>query len=377
MSRVTTPQPRQRLSEWADRNGPRLMVLPAVIILLFFSLFPLITSGYLALSRFSLGAGGYQLKFVGWRNFKKLLFGSEQYHLLGTFGTLSLLDWLIGVTVTVFLLRWLLKSVRGPSGFFGMLGRLLSAVTVSVLMWIALSVIGTQGGPGSLITTLFYVCAGVAIQFAIGLGLALLCSGPIRGRNVFRVIFFLPLMVTPVGIAYAFRMLADMAKGPFEPLWSALNLGTFSWATDAWTSRWIVLSGETWQWVPFVFIILLAALESQSRDQVEAAKLDGANGWQVFRDITWPGIAPVAATVILIRTIEAFKIVDFPNVLTNGGPGIATESLTLHAFIAWRTQQLGQSAAIGYILLFVATLCCISFFNYFATGTRAHERQAR
>ena len=122
--------------------------------------------------------------------------------------------------------------------------------------------------------------------------------------------------------------------------------------------------GDSWQWIPFIFIVLLAAFESQPRDEVEAAELDGAIGWQIFRDITWPSIAPVAATVVLIRLIEAFKIVDLPNVLTNGGPGIATESLTLHAFIAWRALDLGASAAVAYMLLFVSTIVCVSFFNF-------------
>ena len=89
-----------------------------------------------------------------------------------------------------------------------------------------------------------------------------------------------------------------------------------------------------------------------------AARLDGANGLQIFRDITWPAIAPIAATVVLIRLIEAFKIVDLPNVLTGGGPGLATESMTLHSFISWRTQDLGSSAAVGYMLLFISTVVC-------------------
>ena len=108
-----------------------------------------------------------------------------------------------------------------------------------------------------------------------------------------------------------------------------------------------------WQWTPFLFIVLLAAIENQPREQLEAATMDGANGWEIFRDITWPSIAPAAATVVLIRLIEAFKIVDLPNVLTNGGPGTATELLTLHAFIAWRTQQLGESRPRS-------AMCCCS-----------------
>jgi len=82
---------------------------------------------------------------------------------------------------------------------------------------------------------------------------------------------------------------------------------------------------------------------------------------------------PIAATVVLIRLIEAFKIIDIPNVLTAGGPGLATESMTLHSFIAWRTQDLGGSAAIGYLLLFVSTITCVSFFNYVVRPTRRYQ----
>ena len=135
----------------------------------------------------------------------------------------------------------------------------------------------------------------------------------------------------------------------------------------------MVLIGDTWQWTPFMFIVLLAAIENQPRDQVEAARLDGASGFQIFRDITWPAIAPVAATVVLIRLIEAFKIIDLPNVLTGGGPGLATESMTLHAFIAWRTQDLGGSAAVGYMLLFISTVVCVSFFNFVVRPARRFE----
>src|SRR5947207_3167083 len=95
--------------------------------------------------------------------------------------------------------------------------------------------------------------------------------------------------------------------------------------------------GDTWQWTPFMFIILLAALEGISLEPIEAAIVDGANRWQLFRYITWPSILPVTSTLVLIRMIESFKIIDLPNVLTNGGPGTATESLSLNAYFAWRT----------------------------------------
>ena len=118
------------------------------------------------------------------------------------------------------------------------------------------------------------------------------------------------------------------------------------------------LRPATGQWV-----IARWAIEGLPIEPVEAALVDGASRWQIFRFVTWPGIFPVSTTLILIRMIEAFKIVDLPNVLTNGGPGTATESMTLHAYIAWRAQDLGGSAAVAYLLLILVTFIATSFVN--------------
>jgi multiple sugar transport system permease protein len=370
---MTESAPRLGWAEWLDRHSGRVMVMPAVIVLLCFAIFPLIISAYLSLSRFALAPGGFTLKFIGLTNFRKLLTGSQQYHLVGNFGTLGAVQWILLAMVTGTLLFLLARYFRHRPTIFGTLGRIIAAATAMSLATAAITTSAPGGVPGTIVNTLLYVAVGVAVQFGLGLGLALLCGQAIRGRNFFRVLFFVPLMVTPVGIAYTFRMLADMQKGPFAPLLRAFGVTEWSWATEAWSARLMVLVGDTWQWTPFMFIVLLAAIENQPRDQVEAARLDGANGWQVFRDITWPAIAPVAATVVLIRLIEAFKIIDLPNVLTGGGPGLATESMTLHSFIAWRTQDLGGSAAVGYMLLFISTVVCVSFFNFVVRPARRFE----
>ena len=364
---------RETRDEWLDRNSGRIMVLPAVIILLAFAIFPLIVSIYLSLCRFALAGGSFTLTFIGLFNYKRLLFGAQQYHLIGTMKPLETPQWIALGVYAVVILYLLGRYVATSFSVLGFVGRLISASLATGIVIAALATIPAGGYQGTLITTYFYVLVGVCAQFLIGLGLALLCAQPIRARNIFRVVFFIPLMVTPVGVAYMFRMLADMQKGPFAPLSAAFGLTGWSWATQAWSARLMVLIGDTWQWTPFMFIVLLAAIENQPRDQLEAARLDGASGLQVFRDITWPSIAPIAATVVLIRLIEAFKIIDIPNVLTAGGPGLATESMTLHAFIAWRTQDLGGSAAIGYLLLFVSTVTCVSFFNYVVRWTRRHQ----
>jgi multiple sugar transport system permease protein len=373
MSLVAEAPASTRLSEFIDRNSGRLMVLPAVLVLLAFAIFPLIISAYLALSRFALAPGGFKLTFIGLVNFKKVLVGSQQYHLLGSLKGLGPVHWLLLGLFAGLCLFWFWRSIKTHPSVAGATGRLISATAAIFLVFLILATIGSAGVPGTLVTTFIYVLIGVALQFALGLGLALVCAQPIRARNMFRVLFFIPLIVTPVGIAYVFRMLADMQKGPFAPITRALGLGEWAWSTEPWSARFMVIIGDTWQWTPFVFIVLLAAIENQPRDQVEAARIDGAGGWQIFRDITWPAIAPVGATVVLIRLIEAFKIIDLPNVLTAGGPGLSTESMTLHAFIAWRTQDLGSSAAIGYILLFASTITCVSFFNYVVTRARRHQ----
>ena len=350
------------------------MVLPAVIILLCFAIFPLIISAYLALSRFALAPGGFTLKFIGLTNFRKLLIGSQEYHFFGTYGPLGPAHWIVIATVAIVLLALLARYLMSDrASIMGTIGRLITMSVAFGLVVLVVATLGAGGVPGTLINTLLYVVVGVVVQFLLGLGLALLCGQPIRGRNFFRVLFFVPLIVTPVGIAYTFRMLADMQKGPFAPLVRSFGVSEWSWATEAWSARLMVLVGDTWQWTPFMFIVLLAAIENQPRDQVEAARLDGASGFQIFRDITWPAIAPTAATIVLIRLIEAFKIIDLPNVLTGGGPGLATESMTLHSFIAWRTQDLGGSAAVGYMLLFVSTVVCVSFFNFAVRPARGRE----
>ena len=361
----------QTFTDWLDRHAGRLFVLPASLLILAFSIFPLIISVWLALSRFRLGAGGYELKFVGLTNFRKLLFGSEQFHFLGTFVAKPLAGWII-VAAAFGLIAWGIGNfaISGRMSVAGGIGRAIAFTLFGALAWLFASTIGVKGQIGSLSTTLFYVFLGVVIQFTIGTGLAWLCAQKIRGRSFFRVVFFIPLMVTPVGIAYTFRMMADMTMGPISPLWQWLGLGEFSWATNAWSARLVVTLGDSWQWIPFMFLVMLAAFESQPRDELEAAELDGASAFQMFRDITWPSVAPVAATIVLIRMIEAFKIVDLPNVLTNGGPGIASESLTLHAFMEWRALNLGTSAAISYLLLFVSTIVCVSFYNFVVDPAR-------
>jgi multiple sugar transport system permease protein len=345
-------------------SSKMVLLLPAILIVLLLSIFPLIVSLFLSFSRITLVRGGFQVNFVWFENYRKLLFGSEQRHVLGKFGELTPLAWISGLAFTGLMLYWLYQYLRsGKASFFGFLLRLVGTIFASGLMWISASTLSGAGLPGTLVVTLIFVVVGVFFQYMLGLGLALLVTQNLPGKRFFRVIFLLPMMITPVGIGFLFRMMTDTVKGPFSPVWIALGLQDFSWVDTAGGARAAVLIGDIWQWTPFMFIILLAALEGTSQEQVEAALVDGASRWQIFRYITIPQILPVSFTLILIRMIEAFKIIDMPSILTGGGPGTATESLTLNAYYEWRAPNLGGSAALSYLLLIVVTFAALMLVN--------------
>jgi multiple sugar transport system permease protein len=353
-STISAPTTRMRISR-SEQLAPAAFILPAVLVVLFISIFPLILSLFLSLSRLRFQAGGLELQFVGLDNYRNLLLGNEQKVLFGTLSEPSLFGWAILAFVAAMLGLTVYRAVRRRA-FRAAIGWLFAAAVLLGLTYLVVATLFAPAGrPGTLVVTMLYVVVGVACQYLIGLGLALLCAQPLPGRRFFRVVFLLPMMITPVGVGYLFRMLADTNKGPLEPLWIALGMQDFAWSNNAWGARIAVMIGDIWQWTPFMFIVLLAAIEAQEIEPVEAAIVDGASSFDIFRHITLPAILPVSTTLILIRMIEAFKIIDLPNILTNGGPGTATETLTLYAYRIWRALDIGGSAAIAYILLFLVT----------------------
>jgi multiple sugar transport system permease protein len=355
-----------------DRVASGVFILPAVVVILAFSIFPLLTSLYVSLSRLGFSQGGVELKFVGFDNYRKLLFGIDRPHFLGVAGPLTPIG--IAVLIAIYgLFAYLLyRYAAGPNRTLGgLIGRVLATAISGTLVWLIVNTILTSGRPGTLVVTMVYVAVDVAVQYLLGLGLALLVVQHLPGRRFFRVVFLLPMMITPVGVAYLFRMLADTSKGPLYPLWAHFGLTDVSWVTNPWGARLAVMIGDIWQWTPFIFIVLLAAIETLPHELTEAAVVDGATRLQVFWRITFPQILPATTTVVLIRIIEGFKIVDLPNVLTNGGPGTATESLTLHAYTIWRALDIGGSAAVAYMLLIVVTFVGIAYVNLFRSRATA------
>jgi len=235
--------------------------------------------------------------------------------------------------------------------------------------------------------TMYYVFVGVTVQFIAGMMLALVLHQNFIGRKVVRVIFLMPMMTMPVVVAYAGRMMFDSYRSPIADLWRHVVawfadvplIGSqldpiIPWLTDGSWARASIVLMDSWQWIPFVTLILLAGMQSIPDDIYEAARVDGASSWQMFWRITFPILLPLSMTVILIRGLEIFKIIDVIMVTTGGGPGSATESLTMYIYkTALTFGNYGYAAAISFVLLVLVIVFATVFL---AVGRRAAPRAA-
>lgn len=209
----------------------------------------------------------------------------------------------------------------------------------------------------TFLNTIIFVIGAVALEVIFGFGLALLLNRDIRGQGAFRVLLLLPMMATPVAVGYIWRMLYHVTNGPINHLLQVLHLSAGKWLSSGKTALISVIMTDVWQWTPFVFIIVLAGLQSLPREPFEAAEVDGASRLQSFYYLTLPMIWPILVIVILLRMVEAIKIFDIIFVMTAGGPGISTETSTMYAKLVSLTQfRLGYGAAIAYVLLILSII---------------------
>jgi multiple sugar transport system permease protein len=220
----------------------------------------------------------------------------------------------------------------------------------------------------------FMTVVGTALQYVLGLALALLVLQIRWGQVAFRVLFLLPVMISPVAVGYVIgRMLFSETQGPVNDLLVRLGLSSVPWLSDPGMAPWTIILTDTWQWTSLMFILLLAGLQAIPNDVYEAAKVDGAKAWQVFFHITFPLLAPVTVTAILIRSLELFKLVDIVRVMTGGGPGNATETATLVVYkLALENGDVAYGSTVGFALL----ITMIIFSLIYLAVTRSFVRRA-
>lgn len=208
--------------------------------------------------------------------------------------------------------------------------------------------------------TLVFVFGGVAIQLILGMLFALLFNRRLPARNAMRTIMTLPLFATPIAVGFLFFTIFNEEGGLINGLFNA----NIPWLSN---SRWALASVmivDTWQWTPFVFIVVLAALQGIPKEYYEAARLESSNPLTLFRTITFPILQPTLVLVTVLRLAEAFKVLDIPFTLTQGGPGASTQVFTMFTFrAARRFFDFGYASALSYMLLIIVMIIIVSFFR--------------
>ena len=201
----------------------------------------------------------------------------------------------------------------------------------------------------------------VPVEFLLGLALAMLFADDFPGKRVFYSILLMPMMVVPAVAGYMFFMLFQ-SGGPVNDILSTL-LGTrvaIAWLSDPTLALAAVMIADIWQWTPLMFLILLAGLVGVPEDQMKAATLLGANAWQRFTTIVLPKMKTIMIIALAIRVIENFKIFDTLYIMTGGGPGVATETISVYIYKV-TTQDLiwGYVAAIALAILIVLSVVTV------------------
>jgi multiple sugar transport system permease protein len=209
--------------------------------------------------------------------------------------------------------------------------------------------------------------SGVALQVFLGATLAIFLSRNLRGTSLVRAILILPLLLTPIVVGLMWRALLNPDWGIVNYLLEEVGISPPLWLGDPSLAIWTLVGVDTWQWTPFVVIVVFARLQALPADPFEAAQVDGASAWQVLRRITLPLLAPAIVFVAIFRAIDAFRSFDVVFGLTYGGPGNTTTTLSFYAYENGYTfQRYGYASAIAYVMVVVATIAITVLFRHVA-----------
>lgn len=215
----------------------------------------------------------------------------------------------------------------------------------------------------SITVTLVFTAAAVTLEFLLGLALALLVNREFRGQGIVRTMLMLPLFLTPSVVGLLFVRLYYPGDG-LVPLFLSLFgldnnfplLGTRATALPA------IILMDIWRTTPFMFLVLLAGLQSLPQEVIEAAQIDGASPWQILKGVTLPLLMPLILVALTIRGMDAFREFDTFMLLTGGGPGQATEVISMMAYIlAFRAYDIGRASAVAWVILILVLIFSVFF----------------
>ena len=206
----------------------------------------------------------------------------------------------------------------------------------------------------SVVVTTVYTIATVALTVLLALGLALLLVPGGRFRGGVQTLLILPFAMSPALIGVSFRFMFNPEFGLFDAFFGLIipPLADISWLSDPTLAFAVCVMADVWGWIPFLTLVLIGGLAAVPRDTIEAAEVDGASAWQVFRDVTLPQLTPVLAVVIILKSIFSLKTFDQVYMLTNGGPGAATQTLSHYIYFnGLKYGQIGYSASVAWLMV--------------------------
>jgi len=226
---------------------------------------------------------------------------------------------------------------------------------------------------GSLGVTLVILVAGVALEFLLGLGLALVLVDELRGKRFIIPLLMLPVMMVPIVVAFTWKMLWDAQYGAINQILGIItgHPVLVAWLAKTDTALLAIIVTEVWQWTPFMFLVLLAGLAGVSPELYEAAAIDGANWWQSFWNITLPSLSRVIAVAILFRSQDAFKAFDVIFGTTGGGPGFSTQTISYYLYdLGFKFFRMGYAASISYLVVILLSVAATLYVSRFLREER-------
>ncbi|MCX5478618.1 sugar ABC transporter permease [Kaistia geumhonensis] len=197
----------------------------------------------------------------------------------------------------------------------------------------------------------------IAIEVVAGIGVAVLVNGKLRGLKLARTLLLVPPMIAPAVVGLNFRWLFNGQYGLVNAVLRFLGLPEAPWLSDPNWALVSVMIADIWQNTPLLVLLFLAGLQSLPQEPIEAAQVDGASSWGIFWHITLPLLRPVIMIVLMLRIIDTFRTFDVIWLMTQGGPGGATNLVTVNAYLlAFQSASFGHASAVSYIALFMSLI---------------------
>ncbi len=226
--------------------------------------------------------------------------------------------------------------------------------------------------------TLHFAIFAVVIEMILGVAIAFLLNDIKWFKGLARSLIILPLAASPFAVGLIWRYMYHPDFGVFNYLISRVGIPEQNWLGNSQIAMGSVIAFDVWQWTPFVALIALAGLQALPKEPFEAAALDGASRWRVFRTLTFPMLAPVLTLVLVLRTVDAVRLYDAIVSLTAGGPGTSTEVLTFYLYrLGMRFFRLDQASAMALLFLYATVvftgLLMRRFMQNMAARTRAKQ----